>query len=115
MQLENEHGCPLDGFRKCRQLKCAWFAKITGHQVNDGKLVEEWACAIAWVPALALEIAGQARATGAAVESLRNEVVKANEDAKQQGPMIPFAPLLTSMMQQAPPLPNGSEPKRLEG
>lgn len=79
MQIEAKPNCPLDGFNPCRQLECAWFMKIAGTNPNTGKEVEEWGCSMAWLPMLMIENSQQQRQTGAAVESFRNEMVKANE------------------------------------
>lgn len=79
MQLESKANCPLDGFKPCRQLECAWFLKIAGTNPNTGKEVEEWGCSMAWMPMLMIENSQQQRQTGAAVESFRNEMVKNNE------------------------------------
>lgn len=79
MQIEAKANCPLDGFKPCRQLECAWFMKIAGTNPNTGKEVEEWGCSMAWMPMLMIENSQQQRQTGAAVESFRNEMVKNNE------------------------------------
>jgi len=79
MKLEAKPNCPLDGFKPCRELKCAWFIKVAGTNPNTGKDVEDWGCAMAWMPVLMIENSQQQRSTGAAVESFRNEMVKANE------------------------------------
>lgn len=79
MQIESKNGCPLYNFKPCRQLDCSWFIKIRGINPNTGKEVDEWACAISWLPILLIENSQQQRQTGAAVESFRNEMVKANE------------------------------------
>jgi hypothetical protein len=79
MQIESKANCPLDGFKPCRQLECAWFMKIAGTNPNTGKEVEEWGCAMVWMPILTIENSQQQRSTGAAVESFRNEMVKNNE------------------------------------
>ena len=52
---------------------------MKGTNPNDGKEVDEYACAIAWLPMLLVENAMQARQTGGAIESFRNEMVKAND------------------------------------
>ena len=78
MKLEIGQYCPLVK-KDCIGLKCAWFTKIVGHDANTGQVVEEYGCANAWVPKLLIENSGQQRQTGAAVESFRNEMVKANE------------------------------------
>jgi hypothetical protein len=79
MQIESKANCPLDGFKPCRQLECAWFMKISGTNPNTGKEVEEWGCSMAWMPMLMIENSQQQRGTSAAVESFRNEMVKNNE------------------------------------
>ena len=79
MQLKVEENCPLNNFKKCKQFKCAWFVQMKGTSPNDGKEVGEYACAMAWLPLLLVENAMQSRQTGGAIESFRNEMVKANE------------------------------------
>ena len=79
MKIETKANCPLDGFKPCRQLECAWFMQIRGTDPNTGKEVDDWGCSIAWMPMLLIENSQQQRSTGAAVESFRNEMVKANE------------------------------------
>tara|TARA_X000000950_G_scaffold75717_2_gene94660 strand:- start:5489 stop:5794 length:306 start_codon:yes stop_codon:yes gene_type:complete len=79
VQLKVEENCPLNGFKKCKQFKCAWFVQMKGTSPNDGKEVDEYACAMAWLPLLLVENAMQSRHTGGAIESFRNEMVKANE------------------------------------
>ena len=79
MKIESKANCPLDNFNPCRQTDCAWFTQLRGNNPNTGEPVDEWGCAIAWIPVLLIENSQQQRQTGAAVESFRNEVVKANE------------------------------------
>lgn len=79
MKIEPKSNCPLDNFNPCRQLECAWFMKVVGKNPNTGQEVDEWGCAISWLPILMIENSQQQRSTGAAVESFRNEMVKANE------------------------------------
>lgn len=83
MQIKPKNGCPLDNFNPCRQLDCAWFTQLRGMNPNTGKDVDEWGCAIAWMPILMIENSQQQRSTGAAVESFRNEMVKANENSQK--------------------------------
>jgi len=78
MEIKPGNYCPLVK-EDCLQLKCAWFTQVRGKNPNTGKDVDEWACAIAWMPMLMIENSQQQRQTGAAVESFRNEMVKANE------------------------------------
>jgi hypothetical protein len=79
MKIEPKNNCPLDNFNPCRQMDCAWFIQVRGTNPNTGKDVDEWACSMAWMPILMIENSQQQRSTGAAVESFRNEMVRANE------------------------------------
>jgi hypothetical protein len=78
MQLKPGSFCPLLK-KDCVRLQCSWFTKLEGKDINSGKDVEEWGCAISFLPLLLVENSGQQRQTGAAVESFRNEMVKTNE------------------------------------
>ena len=79
MKIEAKANCPLDGFKPCRQLECAWFLKISGKDPQSNKEIDEWGCSMAWLPIMMIENSQQQRSTSAAVESFRNEMVKANE------------------------------------
>jgi len=79
MKIEPKNNCPLNNFEPCKQLDCAWFIKIVGKNPNTGADVEDWGCSTAWMPMLLIENSQMQRQTGAAVESFRNEMVKANE------------------------------------
>lgn len=83
MKLEAKPNCPLDGFKPCRQLDCAWFMKVQGKNPNTGEDIDDYGCSIAWLPVLMIENSQQQRQTGAAVESFRNEMVRANDVSQQ--------------------------------
>jgi len=82
MQLKNGDFCPLIK-KDCVGLKCSWFTHVRGTNPNTGQEVDEWNCAITWLPVLLIENSQQQRQTGAAVESFRNEMVKANETSQK--------------------------------
>jgi len=82
MQLKNGTFCPLVK-KDCIGLQCAWFTRVQGVDMNTGNQVDEYQCAIAWMPMLLIENSGQQRQTGAAVESFRNEMVKSNETSQK--------------------------------
>jgi len=82
MELKAGDFCPLLN-TECVKLKCSWFTQVRGTNPNTGKEVDEWACAVAWLPMLLIENSQQQRQTGAAVESFRNEMVKSNEVGQQ--------------------------------
>jgi hypothetical protein len=83
MKFEVEANCPMNGFNPCKQMKCAWFIQVRGINPNTGKEVDEWGCAISWIPTLMIDNSNLQRQTGAAVESFRNEMVRANETNQQ--------------------------------
>lgn len=84
MKFEAKANCPLNSFQPCKQLDCAWFMQVRGTNPNTGETVDEWGCAVAWMPLLLIENSQQQRQTGAAVESFRNEVIS----AKQRIPLV---------------------------
>ena len=82
--------CPATGFAKsCREIvaefECPKFIKISGQNPNDGQPVDRFGCVDSFIPMLLIENSQMQRQTGAAVESFRNEMVKANEAARQPG------------------------------
>jgi hypothetical protein len=79
MKIEPKSNCPLNNFEPCKQLECAWFLKIQGQHPNTGEQIDEWGCSMTWMPILLINSAREQHSTSAAVESFRNEMVKANE------------------------------------
>ena len=57
-----------------------WYTMIAGTDPNTGKLVDEWTCAITWLPTLQIEMANTNRGQTAAMESWRNETVKGQKE-----------------------------------
>ena len=82
MKLEQGKYCPLIK-KDCIGLQCSWFTQIRGMNPNTGEPVDEWGCAITWMPMLMIENSQQQRSTSSAVESFRNEVVKGNQENQQ--------------------------------
>ena len=78
MQVTKGSYCPLIK-KDCIGLKCSWYTHVRGMNPNTGQEVDEWSCAINCLPMMLIENSQQQRSTGAAVESFRNEMVKANE------------------------------------
>lgn len=74
--------CPL--LRKpCVQHECAWYIHIRGTHPQTGAEVDQFDCSMVMQPLLLIENSQQQRQTGAAVESFRNEMVKANQVSQQ--------------------------------
>ena len=51
-----------------------------GKNPQTGQDVNEWNCAVTWLPMLLIEGSQQTRQAGSAIESFRNEMVKLNEN-----------------------------------
>lgn len=83
MKIEPKNNCPLNNFEPCKQLDCAWFIEIHGTHPNTGEPLKDWGCAMAMMPMMLIENARQQHSTGAAIESFRNEMVKANEASQR--------------------------------
>ena len=83
MKVETKMNCPLNNFEPCKLFECAWFIQLQGTNPNTGKQLDEWGCSVAWLPMLLVEHSQMERQTGAAVESFRNEMVKANEASQR--------------------------------
>jgi len=81
-KIKQGNFCPLIK-KDCIGLKCAWYMQMRGTNPNTGEPVDEWGCAVTWMPFMAVEIAQKSNQTGAAVESFRNEVVRANQSNQQ--------------------------------
>lgn len=82
MKLESGKFCPLIK-KDCAGLQCSWFTQVRGTNPQSGAEVDEWACAITWLPMLLINTAQEVRQGAAATESFRNQMVDASEKARQ--------------------------------
>ena len=82
MKLEAGKFCPLIN-KDCIGLECAWFTQVRGMNPQTGEQIDEWDCAIKWVPMMLIENTQMQRQTGAAIESFRNESVKVSLQAQE--------------------------------
>ena len=82
MKLEPGKFCPLIG-KDCIQMQCSWFTQVRGTNPQTGEEVDEWGCAVSWLPMLLIENSQMQRETGAAVESARNESVRDNQESRK--------------------------------
>ena len=87
MELKTVLSCPLG--HRCQEAvdgelrQCAWYTKMAGENPQTGEVVDEYGCAMTWLPVLLVENARTNRSTSAAVESFRNEMVNANASSQQ--------------------------------
>lgn len=66
---------------------CEWYTYLRGQSPTGGD-VDEWSCALAFLPLLIVESAQMSRQTAAAVESFRNQMHSDNQamlDAANNG------------------------------
>jgi hypothetical protein len=84
--------CPLMGGEPCVEdgsirngelVACRFWVYVHGKDPQTGGDVKNGDCAISWMPVLLIENSKVNRETGSAVESFRNEMVKANERSTQ--------------------------------
>lgn len=99
--------CPATAFvRSCREIiaecDCPKFVSIKGQDPQTGAVVDRHGCVDSFLPLLLIENSQMSRQTGAAIESFRNEVVKANEDAlaERRQALANFADGATSTMRE---------------
>ena len=72
--------CPMHK-RPVREVchDCPWYTLVRGRNPQTGGDIDNWGCAVAWMPLLTVEVAQQTRQGAAATESFRNEMVKPME------------------------------------
>ena len=74
MKLEQGKFCPLIG-KDCLGLQCSWFTQIRGNHPQTGELVDEWGCAVSWMPILLIENSNKQRETNDTIQNFRNETL----------------------------------------
>jgi len=74
--------CPLLQ-KTCIEHKCAWYTRLMGNNKNTGQPIDDYGCAVAWMPVLMVETAYETRQTAAAIESLRNENVRGQDATRR--------------------------------
>ena len=89
--MEIRTTCPLGS--TCEEAKegyierCAWYTRVGG-VTPEGKEVDEWKCAIAWMPTLQLEMSRTNLGQTVAIESLRNETIERQDAALRLIPNV---------------------------
>jgi hypothetical protein len=85
MAIETILTCPLGS--KCEEAKdgkiyrCAWFTKLQGKNPQSEEIIDEWGCAIAWLPVMQVEVAQTNRGQTDAICSMRDESIKRQDIA----------------------------------
>ncbi len=79
MKIEPGTFCPLIK-ENCIQFKCMFWTQLRGNNPQTGKEIDEWDCAVKWLPILLIENAKEVKQGAAAIESFRNEMVRQNNE-----------------------------------
>ena len=74
--------CPLIK-GKCIEHKCAFYMQVRGNNPQTGQEIDQYGCAVQFLPLLMIENSQQQRQTGAAVESMRNEMVDTAKESQR--------------------------------
>ena len=78
MKIEPGTHCPLLD-KDCIQFKCAFWTQLRGTHPQSGIEIDEWSCAVAWLPILLIENAKEIKQGAAATESFRNVMLELNK------------------------------------
>lgn len=71
--------CPLIK-DKCARHQCAWYTKVSGTNPQSGKQVDDFGCAIAWLPILTIENSNQQRQTASSVDKVANQILESRSE-----------------------------------
>jgi len=67
--------CPLYK-EPCHEHTCRWYTRVLGKSPQTGNDIDEFGCAVEWIPVLLIEVSKETRQAAAATESFRNEMAK---------------------------------------
>lgn len=76
--------CPLGS--KCEEIKdnklhrCRWHVALRGKHPQSEEIIDDWQCAMYWMPIIMVENAQTNRGQTSALESFRNEMVKGQQE-----------------------------------
>lgn len=79
--------CPLGS--ECESVKdgsihrCAWYTPVRGTNQNTGEEIDDWACAMKWMPFLTIENSAFVRQSTASIDEFRKETGQANAVSQQ--------------------------------
>jgi hypothetical protein len=81
----SKHDGPLcPWFRSpCKKHGCEMYVSVKGQNPQTGEIIDQWGCTFKFWPMLMIENSQQQRQTSGAVESFRNEMVRANEASQR--------------------------------
>jgi hypothetical protein len=68
---------------RCKEHKCRLYIQVTGKHPQTGADLSDWGCSLAFLPMLVIKGAQETHQAAAAIESFRNEMVNAQDTARQ--------------------------------
>ena len=81
--METKLICPLgsqcEGIRDNQAFRCKWYIALRGKNPQSEEMIDDWQCAMYWLPILLVENAQTNRGQTQALESFRNEMVKGQD------------------------------------
>jgi len=84
MSIEIVTTCPLghqcETVKEDRLQRCAWYICIKGKDPQSEDTIDEWRCAIAWQPILMVEMSQTNRGQTHALETLREEMSRGQQE-----------------------------------
>lgn len=98
MAIDTIITCPLGS--KCEEIRdnklhrCMWYTCLAGMNPQTGEQIDEWKCAMSWIPIMLVENANTNRGQTAAIESMRNEQVKRQDLALEAMMQLPVQKLI---------------------
>lgn len=79
--MDVKHTCPFG--HKCESAidsntieRCTFYIQLKGKHPQTEEIIDQYGCAIGWLPILLIENAQTTRSASAAIESFRNETVQ---------------------------------------
>jgi hypothetical protein len=103
-----EYTCPLghdcetvdvDNRGKITKIKrCRWYVQLAGQNPQTGEQVDEWNCAMGWMPIMLVENAMTNGGQTSAIESFRNEMVRGQDTFNQI--VLQTSPLISQIGQR---------------
>lgn len=78
--------CPLyrrDVSKVCHT--CEWYVQVKGQHPQSDEMIDNWGCAMAWMPVLMINTAKEVHQSASAMESFRNNVVTIGKAIVAQG------------------------------
>jgi hypothetical protein len=77
--------CPLGS--KCEEIRdnklhrCAWYTCLQGKNPQSDEILDEWRCAMTWMPIMMVENAQVGRGVNLAVNMMRDETINRQDRA----------------------------------